>query len=392
MNTSVAIHRYPPSVARRLRICFVTETYPPEINGVAMTALQLVSGLLTRGHEVQLIRPSQGGNDIRRREGRLEIVPQPSMSVPFYREVKLGLPVSHVLLRLWRQKAPDVVHICTEGLLGGAALRSAQRLGLPVSSGFHTNFHRYSDYYGLGLLATPIVNYLWHFHNRITCTLVPTQELAKHVRESGFRNIRVLSRGIDTQLFSPQRRSQTLRQHWQVAPQEPAVLYVGRLAAEKNLPLALAAFKAIREVFPQARLVLVGDGPLAAKLKSQEPEAIFCGMRSGKELAAHYASADLFLFPSLTETFGNVMLEAMTSGLAAVAFDYAAAHQFIVPDSNGLLVPFGDIEAFIKAARYLACRPAQRQRLGQTARRTMETVGWEQVCEHLETIFLELGR
>jgi glycosyltransferase involved in cell wall biosynthesis len=170
------------------------------------------------------------------------------------------------------------------------------------------------------------------------------------------------------------------------------VLYVGRLAAEKNLPLALAAFKVIREVFPQARLVLVGDGPLATKLKSQEPEAIFCGMLSGKELASHYASADLFLFPSLTETFGNVILEAMASGLAAVAFDYAAAHQFIAPESNGLLVPFGDTEAFIKAARYLACRPAQRQRLGQTARRTMETVGWEQVCEHLEMIFLELVR
>jgi glycosyltransferase involved in cell wall biosynthesis len=275
-----------------------------------MTASRLVNGLLTRGHEVQLIRPYQGGNDIRRREGKLEIVPQPSMRIPFYREVKLGLPVSHVLLRLWRNKAPDVVHICTEGFLGGAALYSARRLGLPVSSGFHTNFHRYSRYYGLGLLATPIVNYLRHFHNRTTCTLVPTKELAEHLRESGFRNICVLSRGIDTQLFSPRRRSQALRRHWQVDPQEPVVLYVGRLAAEKNLPLALAAFKAIRKACPQARSVLVGDGPLAAKLRVQEPEAIFCGMRSGKELAAHYASADLFLFPSLTETFGNVILEA----------------------------------------------------------------------------------
>ena len=169
--------------------------------------------------------------------------------------------------------------------------------------------------------------YLRHFHNRGVQTLIPTEELAGQLQALGFLRTQVLARGVDTTLFTQQRRDPSLRQRWGAEPTDPVLLYVGRLAAEKNLELAIHAFARIRQEQPSARLVLVGDGPLASRLQARYPDVIFPGMRIGADLAAHYASADLFLFPSLTETFGNVTLEAMASGLAVVAFDYAAAHR-----------------------------------------------------------------
>jgi glycosyltransferase involved in cell wall biosynthesis len=309
MNTFATAIATTSQSGRHLRIALVTETYPPEVNGAAMTIGRLVDGLLARGHCVQLIRPSRDAGEQYQHWGKLDVAPQPGFRIPFYPQVRVGLPVGRRLRQLWRKSVPDIVHVFTEGPLGAAAVFSARRLGLPLSSSFHTNFHTYSGHYGLGLLAGPIVAYLRCFHNQTACTLVPTAALACQLESLGFRNLRVLARGVDIDLFSPSRRDPTLRQSWGVACDDPVALYVGRLAAEKNLNLVVDAFLAMRAVKPRARLVLVGDGPLAATLRSRLPEAVFCGMRTGVDLAAHYASADIFLFPSLTETFGNVTLE-----------------------------------------------------------------------------------
>jgi glycosyltransferase involved in cell wall biosynthesis len=392
MGTIAVIQDECANVSRRLKLCFVTETYFPEINGVATTVGRLVNGLLARGHRVQLIRPRQHSNDVQRHANFLEVLPQPGIRIPFYRELKLGLPVSHTLLSLWRRQAPDLVHIVTEGPLGNAALRSARRLMLPVSSSFHTNFHSYSRHYGFGLLAAPIVAYLRRFHNRTACTLVPTEELADQLRTLGFCNTRVLARGVDTRLFAPARRNWELRREWGAAPDDPVLLYVGRLAAEKNLELAIQAFQAARAQCSKVRLVLVGDGPLAGKLKAHYPRVIFCGVRTGEELATHYASADIFMFPSLTETFGNVTLEAMASGLAVVAFDYAAAHSHLEQGRSGLLVPIHKQDAFVEAVKKLVLDTACRQRFKQEARRSVQMFEWEKIYRRLEGIFLELVR
>lgn len=377
--------------ARRLRVCFVTETYPPEVNGVAMTVSRLVSGLLDGGHQVQLIRPRQGSADQPRCEGDLEILTRPSLLIPLYRELRLGLPSQRVLLRLWRERRPDVVHIDTEGPLGYSALAAARRLKLPVATSFHTHFHRYSRHYGLGILAGPVLAYLRRFHNRADCTLVPTEELAEELKALGFGKLRILARGVDTRLFSPKRRSQALRRSWGAGPGDPVVLYVGRLAAEKNLELAVAAFRAMHREQPRARLVLVGDGPQAARLQSRHPEFMFCGMRTGQDLAAHYASGDVFLFPSLTETFGNVVLEAMASGLAVVAFDYAAAHHHVLHGRSGLRVPVGDHAAFIAAACQVIRNPCRLRKWGQEARQAAGLFAWERIHASLEAIFVELA-
>lgn len=385
-----------PSPRRSLRIAVVTETYPPEINGVALTTERLVQGLLERGHSVQLIRPRRQGEDQslgseRRDEATpsLAVVTVRGRPIPFYRHLQLGLPARSQLSRLWREHRPDAVHIVTEGPLGASALGTSRDLDLVVLSGFHTNFHNYSRYYRLGFLHNTIVGYLRRFHNRCQCTLVPTGELRDQLGDLGFEKLRLLARGVDTQLFSPRRRSAALRQRWGVGTDGLAVLHVGRLAAEKNLELAISSFDAIRGDHPGARFILVGDGPMAKALRGSRSDLVFCGTQQGVSLAEHYASADLFLFPSLTETFGNVTLEAMASSLAVVAFDYAAARQHIVQDRNGLKVAVGHGAAFTAAARRLAFQPERLKTLGREARRTAESLDWHLVSQNLEDLLVE---
>lgn len=383
----------PPCNAAPLRVAVVTETYPPEVNGVANTMRHLAEGLAVRGHRVDLVRPRQPCDRERRGAdpaGPIRETRVPGLPIPGYRGLRFGLPVWRRLRRLWSETRPDAVYIATEGPLGHAALAAARGLGLPTLTGFHTQFHQYSRHYGLGPLMRPIAAALRRFHNRSDATLVPTSGLQAELTAAGFANVRVFGRGVDTDLFAPARRDPALRAAWGCGPGELAVLYVGRIAAEKNLDLALAAFAAIAARHPGARFVLVGDGPALAGLRRERPGYVCTGVRVGAELAAHYASGDLFLFPSLTETFGNVVSEAMASGLPVVAFDYAAAHAHLEPWVNGVLVPLGDRAAFVAAALAAADDPVRRRRLGEAARRTALGLGWERVVATFETTLREV--
>jgi glycosyltransferase involved in cell wall biosynthesis len=373
---------------RRLRVALVTETYPPEINGVAMTLARMVDGLSTRGHGIQVVRPRQGKSD-RPESNGVEQALVRGIPIPRYDSLKLGLPAGRILARLWSERRPDIVHIATEGPLGWSALGSARRLALPVSTDFHTNFHAYSRHYGLGLIEKPIAAYLRYFHNRAGCTLVPTEGMRHALAGQGFEGLRVVARGVDTALFHPARRSDALRAAWGARPDDPVVIYVGRLAPEKNLPLAIRAFEAMRAVEPRARLVLVGDGPARAELEAGRRGYLFAGMRRGEELAMHYASADLFPFPSVTETYGNVTVEAMASGLAVLAYDYAAAREHIHHDENGLVAPFDDAEAFVRLAAGLVADPGRARDLGRKARQSAQRIDWEQVVSELEGALLD---
>ena len=264
------------------------------------------------------------------------------------------------------------------------ALQAAQQLKLPVVSDFRTNFHACSRHYGVAWLRNPIMVYLRKFHNRTACTMVPTEGLRAELQASGFKGLRVVSRGVDARLFDPARRSDALRQSWGAGPQDMVVMCVGRLAAEKNLGVLLAAFEAMRAVDPALRLVLVGDGPERAALQQRCPDAVFAGLRRGGDLAAHYASADLFLFPSVTETFGNVLPEAMASGLAVVGYDYAAAGQLVRHGVNGLLVRFDDAADFVGTAQRLAGNLAHVRALGAQGRITAGRLDWGRIVEAIE--------
>ena len=361
----------------RLHVALVTETYPPEINGVAMTLGRLAAGLAERGHRVRVVRPRQ-------KNETAGVLPDgalltPGLPIPRYPDLRFGLPVAGQLRRAWLAHRPDIVHVATEGPLGFSALATARQLGIPVISTFHTNFHRYSRHYGIGWLRRGIENYLRWFHNRTATTLVPTAALATELGAQGFRTIRVLSRGVDTLLFNPAHRSAALRKAWGVQPDDPVCLVVSRLAPEKNLGLAFAAFTALRAERPNVRMICVGDGPQAEALAHRNPDVRFSGMRQGKDLAAHYASADLFLFPSLTETFGNVVSEALASGLPVVAYDHAAAGTLVVNGYNGWLAPPGDPAGFI-AASLLALRNLVQQDSARDACvACVRPLGWESI-------------
>jgi glycosyltransferase involved in cell wall biosynthesis len=302
---------------------------------------------------------------------------------PFLPGFQLGLPAGRKLTRLWSRHRPDLVHVVNEFLLGRSALRAARALRLPLTTSFHTNFHSYGVHYGLGLLEPAATGYLRRFHARAARTLVPTEQTRARLAALGFTHLALVPRGVDTELYTPARRSGLLRAGWGVPDDGLVALSVGRLAPEKNVPLAIRAAAALRGREPRTRLIVVGDGPARRRLERQAPEAVFTGALRGETLAAHYASADVFLFPSLTETFGNVVLEALASGLAVVAFDEAAAGQHVRHGHDGLLAPVGREDLFLAHAESLAA-PGLARRLGEAARGTAEALGWDRVGESLE--------
>lgn len=367
-----------------LKLSLVTETYPPEINGVAMTLSHLVEGLAHRGHRVTLHRPRQGKLDTPRTDGLYIEDLTPGVPIPGYSFLRAGLPARGRLLRQWRTARPDLVHIATEGPLGWSALSAADALGLPLSSSFHTNFHAYSRHYGAAFATRPVLAYLRWFHNRTRLTLSPTAELNAELTRDGFANMRLMARGVNTRIFTPAGRDPALRATWGAAPADLVVVHVSRLAAEKNYPLLFAAFDRIKAALPSAHLVIVSDGPSRKKLRRQRPDAVFTGFLPRADLARHYASADLFLYPSLTETFGNVLTESMASGLPVLAFNYAAAARYVTHDVNGLVAPFDDSVTFLDHAIALATDPARRARLGAAARLTAEAISWDAVLDALE--------
>ncbi|WP_290889147.1 glycosyltransferase family 1 protein [Arenimonas sp.] len=349
-----------------MHIELVTETYPPDVNGVALTVQSLEHGLRQQGHTVGIVRPQRDDESPRPDPGLLLVEGAP---IPRYPGLRFGLPAGKRLAARWMAQRPDAVYIATEGPLGWSALRACRRLGIPVATGFHTRFDDYVGRYGAGFLSPWVFSWLRRFHNKADATLVPTRELEDDLRQQGFRHVRRLGRAVDTRQFHPGWRDETLRAQW--SPDgAPIVLHVGRIAPEKNLPLAVRSFRALQAERPGARFVWVGDGPARAELQAANPDFIFAGVQRGDALARHFASADLFCFPSLSETFGNVTLEAMASGLATVAFDYGAAREHLCNGAHGATAAFGDEAGFVDAFVRTGLRP-DLATLGSAARQAV---------------------
>ncbi len=383
---------------RQQHITIVSETFPPEINGVANTLRHLCQGLIQRGHRVTVIRPRQrqerkglvaeAGQALFSREHLVAGLP-----LPGYADLRFGLARSGTLRKLWQQDRPDAIYVATQGPLGVAAVSAAQSLGLAVSSGFHTNFHSYSRYYGVGVLERLLCAYGRWFHNRTSITLVPTRKMAQTTAAMGIRPTGLWSRGVDCTRFAPHKRDQELRAQWGLKADERAVIYVGRLAPEKNLRMAVACFERLRNLHPRARFILVGDGPMRRQLAEQHPDYIFCGTRRGEDLARHFASGDLFLFPSKTDTFGNVVLEAMASGLAVVAFDDGAACEHLRHEENGMKADLQEDEDFVDGALRLADQPTLLNRIRAQARLDALELDWNSQIEQFEQlVFTQTAR
>ncbi|MBB3229013.1 glycosyltransferase involved in cell wall biosynthesis [Luteibacter sp. Sphag1AF] len=373
-----------------MRIGIVSETYPPEVNGVALTVRALAQGMARRGHTVDLVRPYRAERDTAP-EASIETLDATGVSLPRYSGLRFGLPARFTLERRWREVRPDAIYVATEGPLGWSAVSAARRLGIPVSTGFHTRFDTYADHYGIGLLTPLVRGYLARFHRRSGSTLVPTNALADELASMGVHNVRLLRRAVDTRQFHPSRRDASLRAQWGVDEDTPVVLYVGRIAPEKNLPLAVAAFRALQRRVPDARYVWVGDGPARAALAEANPDFIFTGVQRGDVLAATYASADLFVFPSLSETFGNVLLEAMASGLPVVAYSEGAAREHIHNGQNGIRVVPGNEAGFIERSAALGADIPTRRTMGTAACISVSSLSPDVVIADFEGLLRSLA-
>jgi len=363
-----------------MRIAYVTETYPPELNGVALTAARTVEHLRRRGHAVGLVRSRQSADDQPQRPDDCLTFGCP---IPMYPDLRFGLSFAMTLQQRWQRAGTQLVHVATPGPLGWAAVSAAQRLALPVTSDFRTNFHQYAQYYGAAWMAPLVQAYLRRFHARAWRNFVPTQETLHELSAAGFERLHVVGRGVDTRCFAPAWRCPELRRQWAPAG-GPVLLYVGRLAAEKNVALALRAFRAVRGMLPAARMIVVGDGPTRAVLTREYPEAHFVGVQRGETLSRHYASADMFLFPSLSDTFGNVTLEALASGLPVVAYDTAAAAEHVRDELSGRLVAKGDEAGFLSAVCALACRHERLSWMRAQARAAALRADWASVLGAFE--------
>jgi glycosyltransferase involved in cell wall biosynthesis len=371
-------------MSKPLHITLITETFAPEINGVATTLSRLCDGLRLRGHQVEVVRPRQAGD----KPGAAadDVMLCRGWPIPGYPGLQWGQSSMHKLLRRWNRSRPDVLYIATEGPLGFSALRAARRLGIATVSGFSTNFQQYAAQYGLGFLTRALTHYLRWFHNRTDATLVPSLSQKAELERRGFERLELLSHGVDSQLFHPSKRSLFLRESWGLEADDIALLHVGRLAQEKNLKLLKPTFDALTTTHPDKRLklIIIGDGPERATLEQQLPDAVFCGTQIGEALAAHYASGDVFLFPSLTDTFGNVVMEALASGLGVVAYDEAAAAQHIRHGHNGAVAMPGDEEGFIDAASWMLEDRETLRRVRLNARQHASHQGWAAIIELLE--------
>lgn len=362
-----------------MRLLLISDTYPPDINGVARTLSTLAGGLAARGHEVEIVTTlaaGQGEESLNRHVMR-------SLPLPGYPGLRMGISTTWQMQGMFERFKPDVLYVSTETPLGIASIRAASKMGIPVVSGFHTNFQTYLEEYHLPGLETVAQGFLRSIHNQTARTLTPSTDTAAMLERWGIQNVGVLGRGVDTELFNPVRRSAALRAEWGADEATPVAIYVGRVAAEKNLPLLMRAFAVFRETHPDAKCVVVGDGPRLKALQTEHPEFLYLGVKTGTDLAECYASADVFVFPSISETFGNVVLEAMSSGLLPVAYDYAAPRQVIRSGTNGWLAGFDNEAEFLDSTRH-ATATWNDATMRSAARESAGDLGWRRVIEQFE--------
>ncbi len=374
-------HQPPSPAGPPLWIEVVTDTYVPDINGVALSLGRLCSGLRERGHRVEIIRSGRSNG-----ENESTVLSWP---LPGYWEIKVGAPWPGELRRRWRKNRPDVIYVAIETPLGFSAASAALRLGIPVVGGFHTNFCEYLQKYGANWVGKQVWRYQHWFHDRLARTLVPSPDARDKLVAAGFSKVGVLGRGVDTSLFTPARRSADMRREFGATGDAPIALVVGRVSSEKNIELAIRAFDRMRRSCPELVCIVVGDGPVRSKLKRDHPQVRFPGYMTGEKLATCYASADILLFPSETETFGNVLIEGMASGMAILAYDYAAAACHGTDGVNLLKVKKGDEPAFLDVAEKLL-DPATRATLAAGALHTAGELGWPGIVTELEKVFREV--
>ena len=364
---------------RALRVALVTSSYNYIADGVALTLNRLVGYLERQGVEVLVFAPTARAPAFAH-QGTVKTVP--SIPLPGRPEYRLALGMAGYAKRQLLDFGPDIIHIAVPDLLGQAALALAQKHGIPAVASYHTRYETYlKHYWYLAGLESFLTRRLRRFYGACREVYVPSDSMREALLADGLRdNFKPWPRGIDTARFTPDKRSQDWRERHGIGADELVILHVSRLVREKRLDTLTAALS--RLAVPH-RAVIVGDGPDRDFVARKLPHAIFTGSQHGEALATAYASSDIFVFPSDSESFGNVTLEAMASGLPAVCADATGSRSLVVPGETGFLAPADDAEAFARHITALVRGEALRRRMGEAARLRALSFSWEETLARM---------
>ncbi len=364
---------------RPIRVALVTSSYNFIPDGVALTLNRLVAYLLSQGVAVKVFAPTAAEPALVHAG---EVISVPSLPLPARPEYRLALGMAGFVKRQLLDFKPDIIHIAVPDLLGHAALALAQRNGIPAVATYHTRYETYlKHYWYLAPLEGMLKRILRRFYGACAEVYVPSDSTRETLLADGLiDNFEPWPRGVDTARFSPDRRSSPWRARHGIGEDELVILHVSRLVREKRLDTLTAALSKLD--FPH-RVVIVGDGPDRGMAEEELPDAIFAGFLTGDELATAYASSDIFVFPSDSESFGNVTLEAMASGLPCVCADATGSRSLVVAGETGLLADASDALGFADNISLLARDAALRQRMGQAARARALTFSWDETMARM---------
>lgn len=360
-----------------MRVALFTETFLPKTDGVVNALCHLLEHLARRGHKALLFAPAGGPLHY----AGTPVIGLPAVPFPLYPELKLVPPTVDVSDRL-AAFGPDLIHVFNPVSLGIAGLRHAREMGIPVAASYQTDLPGFAMRWGLGFVSELLWGYLRWMHDQADLNFCPSRFTMTELAKRGFRNLRVWGRGVDANHFHPSRADVEWRMRLSDGhPEAPLIITVGRLAPEKRI----AMLRPVADVLPQARLAIIGDGPARWLLEHQfaGTPTVFTGYLHGTALAAAYASADIFVLTGANETFGNVVLEAMASGLPVVVPNTGGQLDHVRHGVNGLIYDAEDTDTLVAQVTLLVNDPSVARRLGATGRAYAETQRWEQVLDGL---------
>lgn len=359
-----------------MRIAFVVEAFLPSVNGVTNSVLRMLEHCRATGHQAMIIAPNDP-RGVPESYAGFPIITVPSLTLPWYADMRLSATSATHLERLLREFAPDVVHLASPVVLGYKGVLASAELGIPSVALYQTEVPRYVAQYGYPAAEPFFWRHLRKLHNMATINLAPSSYTRDQLISRGFARVDVWGRGVDTQRFSPVKRDQRLHDSWAQGG-EVVVGYMGRLGAEKQVGDLRALAK-----LPGVRMVIIGDGPMRAELENDLPDAVFVGMKTGDELPRHLASLDLFVHPGELETFGQAIQEAQASGLPTIAPRRGGPIDLIDPSHNGWLYAPGDLGDMVQRVADLAGDDYKRAAFGRTARARVADRSWPQICDQL---------
>jgi len=361
-----------------MRIAYFTDSLPPLTDGVSRTLSYLKKTLESENLIYKFYSPFRP-NDPEWFDYVYKII---SVPFPLYARYRLSLPPLHDLEYSLDKFNPDIIHVCSPFLSGLAAYRYARRHRIPIVNSFHTRFISYCKYYGLEKIEPYGWRYLRWFYNRGNMSFVPSVTTIHELTEMGFNNLTLWARGIDIRLFSPAYADRSLKEKWS-GDGRPVALFVGRLVAEKDIDVLLDAHQILKQKGIDYQLVLVGGGPLKQKIEKHMPDIILEGHLEGEALSRAYASADFFVFPSTTESFGNVIQEAAASGLPAVGAAEGGVKDLIRQGETGFLAKPKNAVDFAQKMEELIQNDSLRNSLAAEAFETATGKSWDNINKRL---------